>query len=318
MIADRISQSLFRRIFNPATGLILIASIGVSSCQTRLPDQLPPEAKVTVLFSDQSKAEKQLLTRLKKRLGKRMKKYHARGYRRQDNRLIRQYAKVGSGQIVAIGRRAALLAKKIKNKSVIYSRVYNVSSVGLTGERFSGVSVVPDPESVLWTVRSLNPSIKSLGVVTGPGLDQIIARIKYAAANKKIRLIHRVVKTDKEFLYVANQISKDVDAYWLLPDERILSGVAIETFMSRTVKQGKQVIVFTVNLLKLGALVSVEPNQDAVADLLHNMVLSDYYRKKESERGMQYVKKMKISISQLSANRLGVLIPKSLQRYRYE
>ena len=102
------------------------------------------------------------------------------------------------------------------------------------------------------------------------------------------------------------------------PDDRILSSVSIKTFMMNAVKQGKQVIAFTPALLKLGALISVEPDESAIAELINQMIILDHYRANNKNAGIQYVRKTRIHISKLSADRLGIHIPANLQRFKYE
>lgn len=301
----------------PGIWLVLTIVIAISGCQT-VPTALPENLKVQVLVSGESVSEKPIIRALKNQLGQRMKIYRAGKYRKTNRRIIRALSKEIDVPVVTVGNRAANLASRINNKPVYFSRTYDPDLIKKMGVRFRGVSIIPDASSVFWVVRSLDRTAKRIGIITRPGLDQTISHVKKSAEVDGLTVIHREVRSDRGFLYAAEQISTKVDVYWLFPDDRILSSAAIKTFMMKTVKQGKQVIAFTPALLKLGALISVEPDENAIAGMVNQMIILDHYRANRKNAKLQHVKKMRINISKLSADRLGITVPAKLQRFQYE
>lgn len=297
--------------------LVLLAAGALTACHS-LPTTLPEDLKVRVLVSGESASEKPIIRALKDQFGPRMKTYRAGRYRKTNHRIIRALSKDKNVPVVTVGNRAAKLAVRIKDKPVYISQAYDPGLIRKMGERFRGVSIIPDSRSVFWVLRSLDRSARRIGIITGPGMDQTIAVIKKAAMAEGLEIVHRQVRTDRGFLYEAETISNNIDVYWLFPDDRILSSVAIKTFMMNAVKQGKQVIAFTPALLKLGALISVEPDESAIAELINQMIILDHYRANNKNAGIQYVRKTRIHISKLSADRLGIQIPVNLQRFKYE
>jgi len=78
-----------------------------------------------------------------------------------------------------------------------------------------------------------------------------------------------VVRSDKEFIYTYKQNAGKYHGLWLLPDNRVLSRKAIRDVMSYSVKHGKQVMVFSPQLLQIGGLVSASANADDVAEQVY-------------------------------------------------
>ena len=301
----------------PGIWLVLVCVFVISACQT-VPSTLPEDLKVRVLVSGESASEKPIIRALKSQFGQRMKTHRVGKYRKTNRRLVRALSKDKNIPVVTVGNRATMLAAGIKSKPVYVSQAYDPKLIKKMGAQFRGVSIVPDARSVFWILRSLDKTTKIIGIITRPGMKQTIDYIKKSAKADNLKIIHREARSDRGFLYSVDRISSQVDAYWLFPDDRILSSVAIKTFMMKTVKQGKQVIAFTPALLKLGALVSVEPDESAIAGMVNRMIILDHYRANKENTNLQYVKKMRIRISKLNAERLGISIPVNLQRFQYE
>ena len=62
----------------------------------------------------------------------------------------------------------------------------------------------------------------------------------------------------------------------------------------------------------------LRPTERAIASMVNNMMVQDHYKANKNGAELHYVKKMRIRISKLSADRLGIKIPSKLQRFKYE
>jgi len=278
---------------------------------------LPGKAQVSVLTSSDSPGEKKLARALKAELGTRMTSYAAQNgvAKKKFRQALSQNAET---LVVSIGPEASRFAASSKAKNLVFCRVLDSQSAGLSGLSAQGVSVIPEPRQVIRTWKSLSPKSSTLGIITGPGLQQTMQDIARAAKSSNVKLVHRVAKSDKQFFYLAAKMASEVDAYWLLPDSRILSAVTIRRFMENSVKQGKQVIVYTPTLIKLGALMSAEPETVATAKTLNQVLISTYNGENSSPPRIHYVPGTNIQISSFAANRFGLRIPGSLKRYQYD
>lgn len=283
-----------------ALGLLL------SACQSRAPLELPPAAKVTVLQGRNNADTRRLIKALRVHLGQRMQVMRL-GSKTTNNRVLKAARKPESGQVVAIGPRAARLARYIKDKQIIFVRVFNYQAIGMKGDIRKGVSVLPDSETVFDNWKQLSPKLRNVGIITGHSTGNTLADIRASASHYGIRIHHVVVRNDKEMVYAARKMARKVDGYWLLPDERILSGSSIRRFMGRAVRDSKQVVSYTPSLLKLGALMSVEPTHQSIAERLNERLADGYYRQLIPGPTVDYARDAEIRISAMAAKRLGLM-----------
>jgi ABC-type uncharacterized transport system substrate-binding protein len=111
----------------------------------------------------------------------------------------------------------------------------------------------------------MSPTVKEVGVITGSGLETVIAAARREAAARGIALRHQVVGNDKELLFSYKQMAASVQGLWLLPDNRVLSGRIIKEVMAFSVRNSKQVAVFSDDLLALGGLLSITSRSEEIA-----------------------------------------------------
>lgn len=176
--------------------------------------------------------------------------------------------------VVVIGATAANRAKALSDKRVIFAQVFNYQADGLLGAGFSGVSMIPSTQALISQWKKVYPPLTRLAVVTGPDNDHQVATMIAQAARHRVTLEHYIVNNDKEMLYVAKQVAANVQGFWLLPDNRVLSRRGVKEFMSYTMKHNKQVAVFNRNLLKFGGLFYVTVDANYVAKRVIRAVTS--------------------------------------------
>ena len=103
-------------------------------------------------------------------------------------------------------------------------------------------------------------------MITGPRLQHIVDEARRAAAATGIELHHAEVGSDLETMYAFKQLSPTIQALWLVPDNRVLSSNAIRELLSNSRKLGKQVLVFSDQLLPLGGLLHFDSVASDIAD----------------------------------------------------
>jgi ABC-type uncharacterized transport system substrate-binding protein len=290
----------------------------LASCQTRGPVELPAKTKVAVLVASNSPHVRRLQNAVEKSLGENGRTVHAARNRSTTRRLARKLSQSSYSAVVALDTGAINLARKIRNKPIYFGQCFDYRLATDLGKRFRGVSIVPSAGSVFEILHTLDTSPRTIGIVGGDHLEPMIKAIEQEAKKYRYKVVFRRAANDREFLFQAKQIAKVTDIYWLLPDSRILSGSAIKHFMRWTVRDGKPVISFTPTLLKLGALMSVEVKEDAVANEIKQLLVTDFHGRGKSAPVMKYVSTMNVRISRLSAARMGIVVPASLKRYQHD
>ncbi len=175
-----------------------------------------------------------------------------------------------AGAIVAIGLRAAVYARDYTDVPVVYAQVFNATDNELGGERIRGVAVLPPLDKQLSAWRDISPELASVGAIVGPGHDALLDEARRAASANDLRFEFRIANSDREALYIFNRMAPGIDAYWLFPDNRILSPTVLTEMMDYAARHGVQVAVFSDNLLELGATLSTTADE---ADIAQTIVL---------------------------------------------
>ncbi|MEX2260128.1 MAG: ABC transporter substrate binding protein [Woeseia sp.] len=170
-----------------------------------------------------------------------------------------------AGAIVAIGLRAAVYARDYTTVPVVYAQVFNATDNELGGERIRGVAVLPPLDKQLAAWREIAPGLASVGAIVGPGHDALLDEARQAASANELRFESRIANSDREALYHFNRMIPSIDAFWLFPDNRILSPSVLTEMMDYAARHGVQVAVFSDNLLELGATLSTTADEDDIA-----------------------------------------------------
>jgi hypothetical protein len=159
-------------------------------------------------------------------------------------------------QIIAVGLPAAIAAHDFAKAPTVFCEVYNYQDHDLVSERSKGVYLLPPFALQLEAWRRLAHSPERIGVVSGPGQDALLEEMRLAAESFGIELSTRIARTDREALHAFRELAPDIEGFWLLPDNRILSPDAVREILAYSAEHDKQVATFGENLLKMGALLS--------------------------------------------------------------
>jgi ABC-type uncharacterized transport system substrate-binding protein len=86
-----------------------------------------------------------------------------------------------------------------------------------------------------------------------------------AAAGDAVEIKQEISSSDRETLYLFKRLASQVDGFWLVPDNRILSPNVLRELLSYAAGHGVGVLVFNDALLQWGALVSATSTPADVA-----------------------------------------------------
>lgn len=219
--------------------------------------------------------------------------------------------------VVAVGLPAAMLAKSLTGKHVIFCQVFSYEDAGLASVSMKGVAATPPVSELFRYWKSLDPKLGKVGVITGRNLRLLKEEARAAAREHRIDLVHTEVRTDKEMLYAYKRMAPHIQGLWLVPDNRVLSRDVIRDLMAYSVKEGKQVAVFSSELLGLGGLLSAESDPADVA----GRVLA---RLRQARPGGDIpgpavvpLTKADIQVNAVVAARLGLTLPPELKQAVY-
>ena len=106
-------------------------------------------------------------------------------------------------------------------------------------------------------VAELDPTIVRVGAIIGEGHEDLIEEAQQAAEEHGIDLRVQVTTSDQETLYFFRRMIRDIDGFWLFPDNRVLSGRALQEMLAEASRQHVPVNVPNESMLQLGAKISM-------------------------------------------------------------
>jgi len=177
-----------------------------------------------------------------------------------------------SGAVVAIGLRAARSSIAMSIKPVVFSQVFNYRDHNLLTENSRGVAAIAPLDAQLAAWKQADPTISRVGAIIGEGHDDLIAEAELAAERHGIELRVQVTSSDQETLYFFKRMIREIDGFWLFPDNRILSRRALQQIMDDAKGQNVSVLVPNKSMLQIGGSVSVSSVASDIADTITRLV----------------------------------------------
>ncbi|MDZ7644519.1 MAG: ABC transporter substrate binding protein [Woeseiaceae bacterium] len=181
----------------------------------------------------------------------------------------------GAAAVVAIGLPAAVRARDFAEVPVVFAQVFNAADYDLLQGSTRGIAVMPPLDRQLERWLALTPDIRSIGAIVGSGHDSLLSEAERAADANSVTFQSRVAASDRETLYLFRRMLPQIDAFWLFPDNRILSPAVLREMLEQARRHDVHVAVFNDSLLELGATLSATTDPDDIAativDVLHRI-----------------------------------------------
>jgi len=278
-------------------------------------EEVPIVKDVIVLVSEDIAAYSEVAEALAKKLGQRGSVRYLKGSQFENMKMLAAYKDDKNKQFVSIGLNASVTAKTLADSQVVFCQVFNYQDYSLVTDRHKGVSMVPISKTFS-TWRALVPGISDIGVITGMGLDDMMQKAKSVAKKHGVTLHHKVVNSDKEYQFAFKEMAGSVQGYWLLPDNRVLSGSILREVMTFSVRNGKQVAVFSDELLNLGGLFSISSDPENIAQQVFERLEQAQNVDTLPGADISYLDKATLRINSVMAQRFNLKIPKQYKKYQ--
>lgn len=178
------------------------------------------------------------------------------------------------GAVIAIGLRAAQSSVAMSEQPVVFSQVFNYGHHGLLANNSRGVAALPPLDAQIAAWKEIDPTISRIGMIIGDGHEGLIADAEIAAQRHGVELVVQVTRSDQETLYFFRRMVRDIDGFWLLPDNRVLSTRVLRQMLAEAKQQRVPVSVPNDSLLALGAMVSMTSSASDIAATIVKIVRS--------------------------------------------
>ena len=186
--------------------------------------------------------------------------------------VMRQVNDDAPGAVIAIGLRAALSSVSLSEQPVIFSQVFNYRHHGLLQDNSRGVAVLPPLDAQVTAWKEIDPGIARIGMIIGEGHEDLVTEAEIAAQRHDIELVTQVTRSDQETLYFFRRMVRDIDAFWLLPDNRVLSARVLQQMIADARRQRVPVSVPSESMLSIGAAVSMSSQASDIATRIVGIV----------------------------------------------
>jgi len=174
--------------------------------------------------------------------------------------------------VVAIGLRAAQSSVAMANSPVIFSQVFNHQDHDLVTASSRGVAALAPLSAQLAAWQELYPDVRRLGLIVGRGHDDQIAAAQVEAERRGIELRVRESGSDQETLYLFRRMVRDIDGFWLFPDNRILSPRVLQQMIADANRVQVPLSAPNESMLEMGASVSLATVAADIAETIVRLI----------------------------------------------
>ena len=176
------------------------------------------------------------------------------------------------GVVIAIGLRAAQSSIAMSDHPVVFSQVFNYKRHDLLKDNSRGIAALPPIDAQLAAWKEADPTVSRIGLILGEGHEELITEAEIAAERHGIDLVVQISHSDQETLYFFRRMIRDIDGFWLLPDNRVLSARVLQQMLADAKQQRVPVSVPSDSMLSLGAMISMTTKASDIASTIAEVV----------------------------------------------
>ncbi len=177
-----------------------------------------------------------------------------------------------SAAVVAIGLRAAQSSVAMSTNPVVFSQVFNYQDHDLLTDNSRGVAAIAPLAAQIAAWKKIDPSITRIGAIIGEGHEDLITEAELAAQQHGLELRLHVTSSDRETLYVFKRMIRNIDGFWLFPDNRILSRNALQQIVAESNRRHVPILVPKESMLQMGASISVSTVASDIARTITDVI----------------------------------------------
>lgn len=207
---------------------------------------------------------------------------------------------------VAVGLSAVEFARaRLGERPIVFCQVFNYRDLLRGNESIWGVHSIPPLALQLQAWQSVDPSLRRVGLIVGNAHTQWLDDAREAATRAGIEIRTEVSASDRETLYLFKRLAPQIDGFWLLPDNTILSPAVLEQMLRYALSHNVSVLVFNENLLDWGALMSASGTPTNIAQGVRDVVARVVTGRTEGLPAMTPLSEVSLQVNAGVARRLG-------------
>ena len=286
--------------------LILILSSGRCFAST--------QANVSVIFSSDIDPYQQTWEGIKKvfeekKVSLNFSEYHLE--RQNSDSISLQITQENLDLVFTIGPQASKLVKnKIKDIPVVFSLVLNPEEIINTN--ITGVSLDMPITVKLKYIKRILPDVKKIGVIFSSKSIPVYEEILHGCEAMGFQLIGQEIRSGKEFKDAFEDISRQIDAFLMIPDTEIYFQQSIKYLLLEGLRRKLPVIGLSSAYTKAGAFVSFDNSYSDIGKQAGEIALRVLAGEKPENIAPARPRTIQFSLNLLVAERLGITIPSDI------
>jgi putative ABC transport system substrate-binding protein len=221
--------------------------------------------------------------------------------------VVREIRRIRPDMVLAIGRDALSMVRKIKSVPVVYLMVLNPQTILSREENITGVSMNISPDKQLRALLDAVPQTKRIGIVYDPDrTGTLVKEARNAAGRMGVTLIAREVHSPKDAPSSIMDMRKEIDVFWMLPDITVITPETVEFLLLFSLQNNIPLLTFSEKYLEMGAFMStgIDPVDMGVqAAEMANRILQGKHTKPEQQ---VHARRMVVSTNLMIAGKLGI------------
>ena len=160
--------------------------------------------------------------------------------------------------VLAVGRDALMIARRIATIPVVYVMVLNPQSI-LSGEKnISGVSMNLPPEKQLSELLKVLPAVHHIGLLYDPDqTGNFVQGVRDAAVKMNVNLTATAVHRSRDVPLLLNTMRGKAGVFWMLPDITVITPETVESILLFSLENHIPILTFSEKYLELGAMLSI-------------------------------------------------------------
>ncbi len=177
-----------------------------------------------------------------------------------------------STAVLAIGLDAAQSSVSMSDIPVVFSQVFNHQDYDLVNGKSRGVAALAPLSAQLKIWKKIDPTLTRVGLIIGDGHDDLLAEAEVAAAELDLELHVKIANSDQETLYLFRRMVRDIEGFWMFPDNRILSARVLKQMLDEANHLQVPVVVPNEFMLSMGAAISISTVASDIAETIVGIV----------------------------------------------
>jgi putative ABC transport system substrate-binding protein len=204
--------------------------------------------------------------------------YDLQGSLQNGPRVAREVAAQAPAAVVAIGAKAAQVARTyLRGSRLIYCLVLHPHHFGLSGRDALGIPFRVTAQEQIQSLRRILPRARRVGLLANPRTGQALVREARAAAlSVGVQLLVAKVADARDVPKAVEWLFPRVDALWLLPDATIVTDSSFRFLLLESFRHRLPVLAYSRGFVRAGALLALSPDHDrmgrAAAELLRRVL----------------------------------------------